>query len=62
VKLEFFSVKGTKRIISKINKILSKAPVKPAKILNSFSSRSFSFFNLALLDFPGKILTEFLGN
>jgi hypothetical protein len=34
VKLEFFPVKGTERIISKIDKILSEIPVKPAKILN----------------------------
>jgi hypothetical protein len=33
----------------KINKMLSEAPVKPAEILNPFSSRFFSFFNLALL-------------
>jgi hypothetical protein len=46
----------------KINKILSEALVKPAKILNSFSSRSFSFFNFALLNSPNKISAEPLNN
>jgi hypothetical protein len=62
VKLEFFLIKGTEKIIPKINKILSEAPVKPAEILNFFSSRFFFFFNLALLDSPDKILTKLFNN
>jgi hypothetical protein len=50
VKLKSFSVKGTEKIIPKIDKILSEAPVKPAEILNLFSSRFFFFFNFALLN------------
>jgi hypothetical protein len=62
MELESFLVKNTERIISKIDKILSKALVEPAEILNFFSSRFSFFFNLTLLDFPGKILTELFNN
>jgi hypothetical protein len=62
IELESFSIKDTKRIIPEINKILSETPVKPAEILNPFSSRFFSFFNLALLDFPDKILVKLFNN
>jgi hypothetical protein len=62
VKLKSFSIKGTEKVIPKISKILSKIPVKPAKILNPFSSRSFSFLNLTLLDFFNKTPTKFLSN
>jgi hypothetical protein len=62
VKLESFLVKNTERIIPEINKILSEIPVKPAEILNLFSSRFFSFFNLTLLGFFGRIFTELFNN
>jgi hypothetical protein len=55
VKLESFLVKGTEGVISEINKILSKALVKPAKVLNPFSSRFSFFFNFALLGSPDRI-------
>jgi hypothetical protein len=62
VKLESFLIKGTEKVISKINKILSEVLVKSAEILNLFSSRFFSFFNLALLGFFDRIPAEFFGN
>jgi hypothetical protein len=62
IKLESFLIKGTKKIIPKINKILSKTLVKLAEILNPFSSQFFFFFNLALLGFPSKIFAEFFNN
>jgi hypothetical protein len=62
VKLKSFSVKGTERIIPEMGKILSKTLVKPAKILNLFSSRSSFFFNPALLGSPDKTPTEFFNN
>jgi hypothetical protein len=46
----------------KIDEILSKIPVKSAEILNLFSPRSSSFLNPALLNSPGKTLTEPLSN
>jgi hypothetical protein len=46
----------------KIDKILSKIPIKPAKILNPFSPRFFSFLNFALLDFPDRISAEPFNN
>jgi hypothetical protein len=46
----------------KINEILSEISVKPAEILNPFSPRFFSFFDLALLGFSGKTPVESLGN
>jgi hypothetical protein len=46
----------------KIDEMLSRVPVKPAKILNPFSSRSSSFLNLALLDSFNKIPAKPLGN
>jgi hypothetical protein len=49
-------------IIKKIDKILSETPVKPAEILNPFSSRFFSYFNFALLGFSNKISAEPLSN
>jgi hypothetical protein len=49
-------------VIKKIDKILSETLVKPAEILNLFSSRSFSFFNFALLDSPNKILIKSFSN
>jgi hypothetical protein len=45
-------------IIKKIGKILSETPVKSAEILNPFSLRSFSFFNLTLLDSFNRTLAE----
>jgi hypothetical protein len=45
-----------------IDKLLFEAPVKSAKVLNSFSSRFFSFLDLALLNSPGKIPAEFFNN
>jgi hypothetical protein len=45
-----------------IDEILSKIPVKSAKVLNPFSSRFFSFFNLALLDFSNKIPVKSFSN
>jgi hypothetical protein len=62
IELESFLVKGTERVISKISKILSEAPVKPAEILNLFSFRFFSFFDFALLGFSGRIFAEFFSN
>jgi hypothetical protein len=58
MKLKFFLVKGTERVIPKINKILSEILAEPAEILNPFSPRSFFFFNFALLSFPDRIFTE----
>jgi hypothetical protein len=43
----------------KADKLLLKAFAELAEILNLFSSRSFSFLNLALLGFFGKIPAEF---
>jgi hypothetical protein len=62
VELKFFLVKGTEGIISKINKILSETPAKPAEILNLFSSRFFFFFNPALLDSLNRTFTELFNN
>jgi hypothetical protein len=45
-----------------VNEILSGVPAKPAEILNLFSPRSFSFFNLALLGFPDRTPAELFGN
>jgi hypothetical protein len=55
-------VKNTERVISKVSEILSEVPVKPAEILNLFSSRFFFFFDSALLDFFSKIPAELLSN
>jgi hypothetical protein len=49
-------------IIREIGKILSEIPVKPAEILNLFSSRFFFFLNFALLNSPSKTFTELFGN
>jgi hypothetical protein len=62
VKLESFLIKGTERVISKISKILSETPVKPAEILNLFSSRFSSFLNFALLGSPNKTLAKFFNS
>jgi hypothetical protein len=62
MKLESFSIKDTKKIIPKMSKILLKAPVKPAEILNLFLPRSFSFFDLTLLDSSNKIFAELFNN
>jgi hypothetical protein len=62
VKLKFFSIKSTERIIPEMSKILSEAPVKPAKILNPFSSQNFFFFDLALLNSPNKTPAKLLNN
>jgi hypothetical protein len=62
VKLESFLIKNTEKIIPEIDKILSKAPVKPAEILNPSSPQSFSFFNPALLDSSGKTPAKLLNN
>jgi hypothetical protein len=62
-KLRDIRDKKMRNIINlKIDEILSEAPAKPAKILNPFSSRSSSFFNLALLNSPGKIFAKFFNN
>jgi hypothetical protein len=45
-----------------IDKMLFKAPVKPAEILNLFLSRSPSFLNPALLGSSNRTLIEPLGN
>jgi hypothetical protein len=55
-------MKGTEKVISKINKMLSKAPIKPAEILNFFSSQFFFFFDFALLGFSGKIPAKFFNS
>jgi hypothetical protein len=62
MKLEFFSVKNTEKIIPKINKMLSETPIKPAEILNLSLSRSFSFLNLTLLGSSNKTLAEPFSN
>jgi hypothetical protein len=62
IELESFSVKGTERIIPEVNKMLSETLVKPAKVLNFFSSQFFSFLNLALLGSPGKISAKLFNN
>jgi hypothetical protein len=62
IKLESFSVKGTKGIIPKVNKILSKALIKPAEILNPFLFRFFFFFDFTLLGFFGRILAKLFNN
>jgi hypothetical protein len=62
VKLEFFLIKSTEKIIPKIDKILSETLVKPAEILNLFSPRFFFFFNLTLLNSFGKILAKLFNN
>jgi hypothetical protein len=41
-----------------VDKILSKASVKLAEVLNLFSFRFSFFFNFALLGFSDRILTE----
>jgi hypothetical protein len=46
----------------KVNKILSETFVKFIKILNPFSPRFFSFFNLTLLDFSDRTLAELFNN
>jgi hypothetical protein len=46
----------------KINKILSETFIKPAEILNPFSSRFFSFLNFIFLDFFGKTFAKSLNN
>jgi hypothetical protein len=45
-----------------MDKLLLETLAKLAEILNPFSSRSFSYFNPALLDFPGRTLTESLSS
>jgi hypothetical protein len=45
-----------------IDKMLFRALVKPAEILNPFSPRSFSFFNSALLGFPDRTPAELFNN
>jgi hypothetical protein len=45
-----------------VDELLLEAFAKPAEVLNPFSSRFFSFFNPALLGFPGKILAKFFNN
>jgi hypothetical protein len=55
-------VKGTEKIISEISKMLSEVLVKPAKILNLFSSQFFSFFNFTLLGSLSRILIKSFNN
>jgi hypothetical protein len=62
VKLKFFLIKNTERIIPKMGKILSEALTEPAEILNPFSFRSFSFFNFTLLGSLNKISAELFNN
>jgi hypothetical protein len=62
VKLKFFSVKDTEKVIPKIDKISSEIPAKPAEILNPFSSRFFSFLNFTLLDSFNRTFAEFFNN
>ena len=49
-------------VIKKVNKMSSKAPTKPAEILNPSSPRFFSFLNPTLLDFSGKTPAKPFGN
>jgi hypothetical protein len=49
-------------IIEKMGKILSEALIELAEILNPFSSRFFSFFNLTLLGSPDRIPVKPFGN
>jgi hypothetical protein len=46
----------------KMDKILSETLIKPAKVLNSSSPRSPSFFNPALLDSSNRTPAEPLDN
>jgi hypothetical protein len=49
-------------IVKKMGKILFKAPVKLAKILNLFSPQFFSFFNFTLLGFLDRTPAEFFNS